>query len=171
MCDVCGTSGNEHQWKSEPGTPERIKEVAEHTDQIILEHGHQVYGIFDDEGNRFYYSVGRCMFEKAEFLLTGPLPQNVATFVINEAARLVDEGKIVLDPNGMVEVPADELLAGFPCRIVPCDPRTGEMFQALNLDPQLAAFQIIWPDKQGHFPDEPEFDARFNQPIHSLLEA
>lgn len=164
MCDVCGDSD---KYATEPGTPERRAEVDRNTYETVLEHGHQIMGIFgDDEGPPFFYTVGRGVFGKPELLLTGPLSNEVAGFILNETCRMIDAGELTLNPTGVTEVPANELLAGFPCRIQPADPRAGEMFAAINMAPELDAYQVVWPDLQGVFPGEAGWDQRFQQPLY-----
>lgn len=167
MCDVCG---NDQDYLTEAGTPERVAEVQERQRAMVLQHGHQVMGIFGDgPGERFYYTVGRALFEKADLLLTGPLPDRVAMNVLNSAARMIDEGELLLPTDGYATIPPDTLLANHECRIQACDPQDAEMFQAINMGGgRIEAYQIIWPDTDGHFPDDPEYDARFVQPIHPV---
>jgi hypothetical protein len=50
--------------------------------------------------------------------------------------------------------------------LVRCDPDASEMYGATRLGGEdLEAYQVVWPDKEGHFPDEPEYDSRYAQPI------
>lgn len=171
MCDVCGDGEESGEWASEAGTVERMREVLKVRDDHIFECGHSVLGIFDDEtGTRFFYSVGRSVYGNEEFLITGPLPPKVATFMINRIAQLVDSGEIKLDPTEVNEIETGVLLEGFPCRIVLVgDPRSAQMFQALNITPDLQAYQIIWPDLDGNWPDDLGYDERFAQPIHAIV--
>lgn len=167
MCDVCGESP---KWKSAPGTEERLKELDKKLQHDILQFGHQVRFIFPDEENddpQFWYSVGRCVFDKAEFLITGPLPTDVGHFMVNQIARMVDAGEVELADGA--EIPADTLLSGHSCRLVRCDPREGGMFGAIEIGgDDIEAYQVVWPDTNGHFPGDPQYDTRFAQPVHAL---
>lgn len=164
MCDVCE---DDDKWTTPPGTPERRAEVAAAMEDRILSQGHQVMCIFpvdDDEGHYFWYTVGRSLMGQPELLLTGPLPNNVAGHIVNEAVRMVDEEGFDLKDGA--EFPPNTLLNGFSMRVIECDPRAGEMFAALDMGGDtMRAFQLIWPDDAGHFPDDPAFDTRFNQPL------
>lgn len=169
MCDMC-SPGND-RWTTPPGTPERMAEIEAHQRETILNEGHQVMGIFGDPTTgapAFFYTAGRALFGKPELLMVGNLNPKVGQFVLNEACRLIDEGEIVLDKHGTVEVPADTLLANFPCRIAPCDPVASSMTAAVRLvNGNLEAYQVIWPDFNGRFPDDPMYDQTCKQTLYT----
>lgn len=164
MCDMCGDGDNTKDFKSAPSTPERMKEIEDRTLATIIEHGHQVMGIFDNEGGpNFAYSLGRCVDDSPEFLVTGSLPMRVMQYMINEAARLHDDGTPVADGY---EFPPDALLADFPVRVVAADSEAAKMNMTRSIfGPDFEALQLLWPDREGNWPDSPEWDDRFAQPI------
>ena len=146
-------------------------EIDEKMMNTILEHGHQVIEVFGEVAEDFLgYSVGRCVIDnKPEFVTTGPLPQTVPCFMINEASKLMDEGTPVADGY---EFPRDTLIANYPVRVVAVDPDAYPLNSIWNLfghDPDITVLQLVWPDMSGHFPDDPDY-AGPAQPLHPLKE-
>lgn len=131
----------------------------------ILEHGHQVIAV-PDADPPFAYSVGRSIFGKPEFVVTGPINPRVAQFMINEAAKIADTKEI---GNGYVFEP-EELISGYPVRVVEVDPEKNEVYQAkyINGDEWPRVLQLVWPDMDGNFPDEEGYNSRLKQPIHAV---
>ena len=128
------------------------------TIETILEYGHQVVMVFPTEeepGTCFAYTVGRSMRDLPELLMAGNLPPNVMGKILNDAVRLHEEGTCVIEDG--YEYPPNTLLqGGFTARVVEVDPRASEMFQAINvMGENIRALQIVWPDKNGCFPDDP----------------
>ena len=152
MCDVCSTSS---KWKSAPNTPERHAEVDAQTHQFILKYGHQVTGVISDPC--FFYTVGRAVFDKPELLLTGDIESNLAMSILNTIADMENKGQIDIasfaDGEPVALDPFDCLL-----RFVTVNPIECEMFGATNISgPDLTAYQVLWPDAQGRWPDDPDF--------------
>lgn len=141
-------------------------------ERLIAEHGHMVMFIFPTQesirlgaGHQFWYSVGRARVNKPDFLITGPLGQKVGLWMVNRAADLYDDGVL-----GLGEMPAGTMLEDFPVRVIEADPRSGEMNGALGdaveHGKQVTAWQIVWPDKEGRFPGDPDFaDGAYEQPL------
>lgn len=137
------------------------------TRRIIMQHGHQVIGVFpadEDDPPPFAYTVGRTAKGRPELLITGPLPPPVAGAILNDAAARDDESP--LEPGQAV---GGLLQGGYVLQVVEADPLAGEMYQALAFyDGQdVRALQLVWPDQDGLFP----WDAGFGfepwvQPIH-----
>lgn len=164
MCDQCG---NDPKWESEPGTEDRMIEVDADEASKIITYGHVVRLVFptedDPDGHKFWYSCGRAAVGKEDYLVTGSLPPEVGQYMVNEAARMVDDGEIQVGQN----FPPDTLLSGYPVRVVPVpDLEEAEMYGALKYatDHEAVAYQLVWPDKDGKFPGE-GFDTRYNQPV------
>lgn len=174
MCDMCGTSDTEGKYQSAPNTPERMAEIQEQEKERILEFGHQINGIEADP--MFYYTSGRCVFDRPELLLTGNLPPETASYILNtlgdmDSAKVLDLAALASDSLALAE-PYDFGGAPFGCafKFIRIDPIRAEMFGATNIGgPFIAAIQILWPDAEGRWPDDPDFaygsDA---QPIHSM---
>lgn len=137
----------------------------------IMEHGHQVVAV--PEGvDRFAYSQGRCLVDKAEFVVAGPLSPQLMMHMINRAAKIADEEEV---GDGYVFEP-DVLLGNHPVRVVEVDPKKSRMFQTIYMaeasgDITVRALQLVWPDLNGNFPDDPGYDQRFVQPIYPVSEA
>lgn len=168
MCDVCGTSGGD-RFKTQPGTPERVAEVEADLRQRAKDEGHQVVGVMGDSTS-FCYTVGRILVDRPEMLITGRIDPRVAMVILNRLAALEDEGKVDLITLGTGE-PVD--VPDFPVklRFVQCDPEASEMNSSINLaiseGKGLIAYQVIWPDNEGHWPEDLEFEAG-PQPIYAL---
>jgi len=149
-------------------------------DHQIAEYGHQVRFIFPtpesiEDGSLeypFWYSVGRHAHGKPELLATGPLQPEVGHWLINHAAAMYDEGRLALGEQ-------DDVLAdGQKVRIVEVDPAASQMLGSINYaiesalekgeTPQpVVAWQILWPDVEGRYPDDPNFaNGDYGQPFH-----
>lgn len=132
---------------------DKMDAIEKRTMENIIEYGQQVNFIFprtEGDGAQFWYSVGRSLHYQPEFLLTGPLPQPVGHFIVNQAARLYDESPF----QGGDELPPDTLLANFPVRIIEADPIAAHLLQATSWFDDVRALQIVWPDAAGYFPGE-----------------
>lgn len=165
MCDMCGDSD---EYTSPPGTEARRREFIGKMEQKILAHGHQVMFIFptaESTGAQFWYSVGRAMIGKPDLLVTGLLPQEVGQHIINEACRMIDEEGIVLGEG--YEFAPDTLISNYPMRVVEADPVESEMTMARMVGGDITAYQLLWPDNEGKYPDEQGYDEKFTQPIYA----
>lgn len=152
MCEVCEGKTS-------------IEELHKKMVDTIMEKGHQVIGVPDGKP-QFAYSIGRGLFDKPEFVVRGALSVELMMHMINAACRLQDDGEVVKD--GHIFEP-EKILGGFPVKVVKVDPKKSEMFQAINLfGEDIEALQLVWPDKQGNWPDEPAYDSRFAQPIDAI---
>ena len=162
MCAVCGDNpGDEGRYTSEAGTPERLKEVVEEQRQAIMDHGHQIIGITDVNPG-FFYTVGRAAFDpdRPELLLTGNFSNRAAMNMLNDLANQDTAGKINLVELAATGVPTR--VENFNCdlKFLRVDPTKCEMFQAITIaggEDKMIAIQVVWPDSEGHWPDDPEF--------------
>lgn len=165
MCLRCDEHLSKH--------PDKHDYIAKKQMDDIIAKGHQVMCIFPTEesiaeggaSHYFFYTVGRTVKERPELLLTGPLDNRVAGWVLNEAARMDDTEPFT---PGM-EIPANVLLNQYPVRIVEANPEAAEMNQALDLfGDDVTALQIIWPDMEGRFPGEPDFAFEDDEPVFGV---
>lgn len=161
MCSVCGNDETNDKYESEPGTPERMEEVRKEQLATIMERGHQIIGIIGTEV-AWFYTVGRAAFDQArpELLLTGNLPQQAAMHILNDLADQDAEGKINLIALAEAGVPTR--VENFDCdlKFTVVDPDVCEMYQAINIAggaDNMTAVQVIWPDEEGRWPDDPDF--------------
>lgn len=163
MCDACSTST---KFKSAPGTRERMAELDKRTQDRILEFGQEITGVSADP--MFYYTSGRSVFDLPELYLTGNLPYNTAGFMLNHLNRLERDGRI--DIASLADG-QEHWLDGFGCafKFVEVDAYECEMFGATNIaGPHVPAYQVIWPDAQGRWPEDPEYAYGAGaQPIHA----
>lgn len=161
-CDECGEHISKHH--------DKMDVLARKTMETIIEHGHQVRFIFPTEESAatgqdypFWYSVGRTVQDKPEFLVTGPLPYQMGCYIINEAARKFDEEPFA---------PGDEvvgILDAFPIKVIAADPVAADMYGVTQNfgDDVMPALQLLWPDTAGKFPGDANYDERFKQPQFS----
>lgn len=164
MCDACGDNPD---FKSEPGTPERIAEIHARTDQLIMDHGHQITGVMSDP--MFFYTVGRSVMDHPELLITGNLPEAAAAGILNTLASMENDGLIdilALANGEPAKIDGFDAMLKFQ-RI---DPIEAEMFGATRIaGNDWPSVQVIWPDEDGRWPDNPEFSyGPEAQPVHSL---
>lgn len=136
------------------------------TRRCIMEHGHQIIGVFPTEPGDpppFAYTVGRTAKGRPELLITGPLPTLVAGTLLNDAAALDDETP--LEPGDVEGL----LAGGYLMHAVEADPVAGEMFQAISFydEADVTALQLVWPDGDGAFPwDDGYMYPADLQPVH-----
>lgn len=168
MCDTCS---DDPRFASKPGTKERMAELDARTHELILEHGHQITGVMpDDERAGFFYTVGRSVFDRPELLLTGNLPPRQGMNILNSIAFMENDGKIVIADLADGK---PVRLEGFGCdlRFVRVNAYDCEMFGATNLaaDLDIEAYQVIWPDAAGRWPEDSDYAyGPEAQPVHAL---
>lgn len=132
---------------------------------------HQLICVFPDSDDDvpFAYTFGRVMKSHPELLVTGLDPQTGGV-LLNVLSEYEYEHPI--DPDDLpIELPTNVVIAGFPCRIDLANPIASEMTQAMALwkamkrdagisdqgNEWVPSVQLIWPDEEGRFPDEPGF--------------
>jgi hypothetical protein len=183
MCALCGPDraqlvidhAIDHPFELEPDSdmdcltcgrhvavhPDKLEFLKKHEMDTIIEHGHQVRAVFGGEAF-FAYSIGRTVRDRPEILVTGPLPPNVAHWVVNRVAELDDQSP--LQPGQEL----DTVLEGYRVRLVAVrDLDEAQMFGVTNNfgTEDTSALQVVWPDSDGHFPDDPEYDITLAQPV------
>lgn len=186
MCAVCGPDRAQlvvdhsitHPFTLKPGTdlecstcdrhvsvhPDKMEYLRKRMLEQIVDRGHQVRMIVGDaQAPSFAYSVGRCVYDRPEILVTGPLAPGIQHYIVNRVAEL-DTAHHALRAGDELE----EVLEGYRVRLVAVrDLDEAQMFgvtQNFGSDPK--ALQVLWPDPAGHFPGEPGFDASCNQPVY-----
>ncbi|MBS7671593.1 DUF4262 domain-containing protein [Croceicoccus gelatinilyticus] len=156
-------------------TPKQQKEYAAKIDALVAKHGIAVQFVFGERGEvPFTYSVGRAEKGKSE-LLVNSLPFDAAQYLVNEMVRILDErgtepthGEII--DLGHIKVrfdlaPGAEKTHAFQA--------VARLARALKLPddrptPPFETYQIVWPDKEGRFPDDAGYAAdKFPQPLYS----
>jgi Domain of unknown function (DUF4262) len=125
----------------------------------------------DDRGPGYSFSVGLYYtFGHPEILVMG-LRGAVAHAVINSAGEQIAKGR-VFQP----EIRYDEFLQGYSTFFVPISITHYEYYLGYGiwfyrkLKQPFPALQLVWPDKQGHFPWEDSYDKQFNK-LQKLLNA
>lgn len=128
-----------------------------------------VQGVFPDpeEGlTTFSYTSGLSMFDDhPELVVTGIHPQTSCT-LLNSLGELVREGRRLVAGDQV-----EQILANYPVRLVEADPEREDypMSMARRFYPECTALQMLWPDKQGAFPDSPDYTlSAASQPLLPL---
>jgi hypothetical protein len=133
---------------------------------------HVIHIFEDDSGPAFSFSVGfYYTFQQPEVLIMG-LPQKVAYDLLDTAVDQMKEGK-TFRPFERVA----GFAKGYDCAFAPIalDHYKEYLGYAIwfyrSLSKPFPAMQLIWPDKQGHFPWEAGYDQRFYKLQKALYEA
>lgn len=125
---------------------------------MIREFGWMVQGVFpteQDQGVCFGYTIGLTEAGLPELLISGNLSPEALKSILNLAAQRHIRDEIQ---------PGEELtgLANTSLRVLTCRP-DAPVQQARNLyGKRVRVLQLIWPDKQGRFPDEEGFGGGLN---------
>ena len=133
-------------------------------------HGWFVNVIAEDEvGPGFAYSFG--LFEEfghPEIIIFG-LGKDTMQTLVNDMGNHIRAGTMYGDGER-----SDSLIEGYTCVFRNVNPiHFGDTFTWATWfygDPIFPALQLIWPDKQGRFPWEPEFNPRLRGRQPSLDE-
>ena len=129
----------------------------------IAQYGWHVLHIFADEsGPCFSFSVGFYLkFGHPEILVMG-LPQPVAHELINLIGSHLAEGRVFRPRERF-----DGLAEGFACSFVSIAVEHYRNYLGYgvwfyrSLKQPFPALQLVWPDKQGWFPWENDYDQKF----------
>lgn len=186
MCDLCGPSDAatdhsiDHAFALDPDSvdkmcrcgehlskhPDKLEWLRKHETEIILKEGHQVRYIFpgrdsDPSDRPFAYSVGRTLFDRPELFVVGGLDYPIAAHIINEAAER-DYAEPLMHGQYL------EGVVNFPLKVIECDPEAADMSGALRIaaGKPFEAFQLLWPDPAGVYPDEPGYTTGLPQPMY-----
>lgn len=138
----------------------------------VARYGWHVPHIFADEsGPGYSFSVGFYLkFGHPEILVMG-LSQPVATQFINLIGGHLSTGR-VFRPRERT----NDLAQGFECSFIPIAIEHYQYYLGYNiwfyrsLKQPFPALQLVWPDKQGRFPWESDYDQRFFS-LQKLLDA
>lgn len=127
--------------------------------------GWGLVGVFptkDDPGPHFTYSVGLEWFRKHPEILVVGLPPTIAGGLINTA---VNSYLLDAEPGFQFEVGKsyDEIIHGYPARFA----HVGQahldqhitVSRVLQPGTEVRCLQLLWPDREGRFPDEPGFSS------------
>lgn len=135
---------------------------------IIAEHGWMIQGVGGGpDSPTFSYTIGLTEFGHPELLMVGLDPRTAQSLLNTMGATVKNLGRAYSPGDRVAEVIAgfDVLLRG------PIDPVKAQLIQALNMYGEIDALQVLWPDAEGRFPGEPDFNPRFllMQPLAVLL--
>ena len=141
-----------------------LGQIEEH----ISSHGRAVISVMGDPGNArgypYAYSIGHADKGNPELMLTS-LGGETATYLVNAAAKALEERGWTADPDERIA------LERVSIRILPADGFETEAGEARSRAEEkgiedLRFLQILWPDTEGRFPDEQDYDHdTFPQPI------
>jgi hypothetical protein len=136
----------------------------------VARHGWHVLHVFDPESDLTYsFSVGLYLkFGHPEILVMG-LSEEVSRDLINTTAEHIAGGRVFLAGTR-----TDDLVEGFACGFTPILVDHYEQYLGYgiwfyrSLKQPFPAIQLVWPDKQGRFPWEENYDKNFLRLQHLL---
>jgi hypothetical protein len=110
----------------------------------------------------FAYSIGLFEhFKHPEIIIFG-LNFDTMHTLINDAAKQIRRGQAYASGQRCTD-----LLAHYQCEFRTVNPIRYDGFLNYGLwyyhGSEFPALQLIWPDREGHFPWEPNFNERFRQ--------
>lgn len=129
--------------------------------KAVREHGWFCPSVFSQDGNEpgFSYSVGIWKTLGQPEIIVFGLPAQVSHGVLWDLYRRFEQG---FAPE--VGEPIDELLEGYPAYLMPAGRKADEHMLSTNWFYDGEAYprlQLVWPDMEGVFPWEPNFDPKF----------
>lgn len=133
---------------------ERILLLLDKIDRDIATHGMSVIGVMGDPP--FSYTIGLWSAGHPELIICG--------MEAVQAHGVLTSARIAMTENGLqVEegLEAGGVLVGYAVRFkeVP-EPRAPlNVARRFHKSDRFPAFQLLWPDEQGRFPDEEGYDA------------
>lgn len=142
-----------------------------YTDTIdagIQVHGHVVHFTLDDHGVSMAYSVGRAEQGHPEFIVFGLNPK-LSFDVVNATIQELDRTNRTPSDGAFV------VLNGMQYRFHNAyGAQATHMYQSsarldrIGMHPMFDAFQILWPDTNGKFPEEIGYETKFVQPLYRI---
>jgi hypothetical protein len=141
----------------------------ERAQDVIDQHGHAVIAIPADPTSMkhaYAYTIGLDTLAGFELFVAG-LPQAIAMRVLNGVAERVKAGFTPSDDHRQ----HDGFLQDLPVRFLRMTSDAisdhHSVANALDRLPSLA-YQLLWPDTRGRFPDDARFEARLKhaQPLY-----
>lgn len=153
-----------------------FQEYLNKLDGLIDKFGHAVQGVFGDETSLpFSYSVGRIERDAPEFLVFS-LPQDAAMWLINEIVEAYPVGSTIspgqIHDLGHIKVRFDLAEGAENTHLFQAASRLERQIarKLAKRPPVITIYQIVWPDKQGKFPDEVGYDLeKFPQPLYAMI--
>jgi hypothetical protein len=129
----------------------------------IDKHGcHVIYVLAEDDLPPFCYSVGIWKSSGAPEVIVVGLKQEISHFLINEYNRLIRNGESFQD--GQI---SGEFLDGFDCQFRALDKANYAEYLGSNIwlysGNNFPTLQLIYPNKNGVWPWQPEATERFRE--------
>lgn len=145
-----------------------VKKAIDIMDDKIKRNGYTVIGVMEGENEpSFAYTVGLLETYGHPELITFGLPANTASLLFKNAVEKIIENQGAIREH----IPYDQV-ASVAVEFIKTDiQKTLKYMVGFNdrygYDKEISAMQLLWPDKQGHFPYEKEFDQSFlnSQPL------
>jgi hypothetical protein len=146
---------------------ENIRRLRKQQEEHIKEYGFTVMNIFagEDGSPAYAYTIGNFRLDWPEILLIGNLGQRAPMMMIH---AVIDAWRQAGRPSaGDIKVEG----LNIPCvRMKVVAPHVAQQRYTKQVrhfkgDENYTVMQLLWPDDQGHFPDEPGYNPKFVQPI------
>lgn len=134
----------------------------------IAQYGHAIVAVGDDPAARapgFAYTVGLLPWCSHEFIVFG-LPPLSAHSILNRIAETVKAG----EPLSYKQL--DSRFTNLPIKFVECDSELADKFNGtarLYYQKPVPMVQLVLCDREGRFPEDPDFDHAYMDPLQPLL--
>ncbi|MCW6004295.1 DUF4262 domain-containing protein [Micromonospora sp. CPCC 205371] len=135
-----------------------IDDIMRRHQELIDQHGWAVTGVFpteDDPGAPFAYTIGLTAHGFPELIIAG-LDPATSQLLLNDLARRVFDRAQRFTTGQRIS----DLLAGYDAIIVE-GPATEALYPGVAFanygKERVTLQQVVWPDRHGHFPWEPEY--------------
>lgn len=145
--------------------PETRANYLEHVHGLIAKHHWFCQAVGGDALNPSWaYTVGFHLIDSPEVAITGLHPKQAHHLLANLYVRALTAPLVPGLREGILEGYAGWLR---PCRTDDTDFPLAvavEYFEKVQT-PGMTALQFCWPDRQGRFPTQDDFDLGFDQPL------
>lgn len=125
--------------------------------------GWTTIGVFPGEGDEptppFSYSIGFQEHEHPELIVVGLSP-NVAHFIIAAFYERVAAGEKFKDGELVEDILDDDYIVKM--QALPPDGVPLNMARRYYGTDELPALQVVWPDREGHFPGDEHFNPEYD---------
>ncbi|RSM72526.1 DUF4262 domain-containing protein [Actinoplanes sp. ATCC 53533] len=164
-CLLCDGDGTPRRWWRSPerSWPARERRNA----RLVREYGWGVTGVLGTTMPDWAYSIGLWhSYGSVEVCLLG-VPQQRAMTIVNTVGQLVRDGQVLTPHLRLAGV-----IDGHELALAPVHSSWYEQLFGAAIDyyqrPPFPVVQLLWPDKTGRFPGDPETEHGADGPQPSL---
>lgn len=156
--------------------PDRYQQYLDHCYSVVQRMGWMVQGVMPVAGEPwttpFYYTAGLTLHKRPEVVLSSALDPSICGDLVNQIAQQFLGTAAPITAGMMLEFqqPHSPLMPVMPIRLATLDPQwVAENVtapQRLGFG-QPAAFQALWPDRNGYFPGDSNYS--MNPDVQKVL--